>query len=84
MHSAIFTATFGREDIVLSWPKLAFASGLTRESGCMSKKSAVGKAIEFEPAWARFERAVKVVAKSPPQHRMKKTKAKKRKKKPGK
>jgi hypothetical protein len=41
--------------------------------------------IELEPdAWERFERAVKVVAKSPPQHRVKKAKAKKRKKKPGK
>jgi hypothetical protein len=39
------------------------------------------KKIEFEPdAWARFERAVKVVAKSPPQHRTKKTKAKRKKK----
>jgi len=34
--------------------------------------------LEFESdAWARFERAVKVVAKSPPQHR--KSKAKKKK-----
>jgi hypothetical protein len=31
--------------------------------------------IELEPdAWERFERAVAVVAKSPPQHRVKKTK----------
>jgi hypothetical protein len=37
------------------------------------------KIVEFEPdAWARFERAVKVVAKSPPQHRIK---SKRRKKK---
>jgi hypothetical protein len=36
--------------------------------------------IELEPdAWQRFERAVKVVAKSPPQHRTAKAKAKKRK-----
>ena len=36
--------------------------------------------VELEPdAWERFERAVKVVAKSPPQHRVKKTKAKKKK-----
>ena len=37
--------------------------------------------IELEPdAWERFERAVKVVAKSPPQHRVKvKAKPKKRK-----
>jgi hypothetical protein len=36
--------------------------------------------VEFEPdAWERFERAVKVVAKSPPQHRSKK-KPKSRKK----
>jgi hypothetical protein len=37
------------------------------------------KKIEFAPdAWARFERAVKIVAKSPPQHRTKKA-TKKRK-----
>ena len=36
--------------------------------------------IELEPdAWERFERAVKVVAKSPPQHRMKPKPAKKTK-----
>jgi hypothetical protein len=46
--------------------------------------------IEFEPdAWQRFERAVKVVAKSPPQHReapkpKRKKKASQPKKKPGK
>jgi hypothetical protein len=35
------------------------------------------KEIELEPdAWQRFERAVKVVAKSPPQHRTGKTKPK--------
>lgn len=40
-----------------------------------------GQKLEFEPdAWERFERAVKVVAKSPPQHRAKKAIAKKRKK----
>jgi hypothetical protein len=34
------------------------------------KRSA--RELEFEPdAWARFERAVDVVAKSPPQHRVK-------------
>jgi len=38
------------------------------------------KKIELEPdAWQRFERAVDVVAKSPPQHRMA---AKKKKKTP--
>jgi hypothetical protein len=32
------------------------------------------KEIEFEPdAWERFERAVKIVAKAPPQHRVKTT-----------
>jgi len=46
--------------------------------------------VELEPdAWERFERAVKVVAKSPPQHReapkpKRKKKASQRKKKPGK
>jgi hypothetical protein len=43
--------------------------------------------IELHPdAWARFERAAGVVAKSPPQHRVAKKKktAKKAKKKPGK
>jgi hypothetical protein len=43
------------------------------------------KPLEFEPdAWQRFERAVDVVAKSPPQHRVakkKKTAAKKSKRK---
>jgi hypothetical protein len=34
--------------------------------------------IELEPdAWSRFERAVDVVAKSPPQHRKKKEKRRK-------
>lgn len=46
-----------------------------------------GKEIEFHPdAMERFERAVKAVAKSPPQHRVaKKTATQKRraKKKPG-
>jgi hypothetical protein len=36
----------------------------------------LSKEVEIEPdAWERFERAVKVVAKSPPQHRINKTKA---------
>jgi hypothetical protein len=35
--------------------------------------------IEFAPdAWARFERAVGVVAKSPPQHRVKSKRKKKK------
>ena len=39
--------------------------------------------IELEPdAWGRFERAVGVVAKSPPQHRVAKKKKKGAKKKP--
>jgi len=39
------------------------------------------KKIEIEPnAWARFERAVDVVAKSPPQHRTKTSKKRKKKK----
>jgi hypothetical protein len=43
------------------------------------------KEIELHPdAWQRFERAAGVVAKSPPQHRVKeKPKTKKAKKKPG-
>jgi hypothetical protein len=42
-----------------------------------SKQKAHG--IEFMPdAWARFERAVDVVAKSPPQHRKPKRKSRKR------
>jgi hypothetical protein len=37
------------------------------------------KELELHPdAWARFERAVDVVAKSPPQHRIGKAKPKKR------
>jgi hypothetical protein len=46
-----------------------------------------GKEIEFHPdAWARFERAAGLVAKSPPQHRVAKKKktVRKAKKKPGK
>jgi hypothetical protein len=44
------------------------------------------KDIEFHPdAWARFERAAGVVAKTPPQHRVAKKKtAKKTSKKPDK
>jgi hypothetical protein len=45
----------------------------------MTKSS---KKLELQPdAWERFERAVDIVAKSPPQHRTKKIKAKRRKKK---
>jgi hypothetical protein len=41
----------------------------------------VSKDIELHPdAWARFERAIDVVAKSPPQHRIRKKSAKRRKK----
>jgi hypothetical protein len=51
----------------------------------MTKKT---KTIELETdAWQRFERAVDVVAKSPPQHRVskkKKTVAKQARKKPAK
>jgi hypothetical protein len=47
----------------------------------MTKKPQAQKEIELEPdAWRRFERAVDVVAKSPPQHRTKKPVRKKRKK----
>jgi hypothetical protein len=43
-------------------------------------KTPSAKEIELQPdAWERFERAVKVVAKSPPQHRAAKPKAKKAK-----
>ena len=38
----------------------------------MPAKPSKAKEVEFEPdAWERFERAVTVVAKSPPQHRIK-------------
>jgi hypothetical protein len=41
----------------------------------MTKKPQTQKEIELEPdAWQRFERAVDVVAKSPPQHRIAKKK----------
>jgi hypothetical protein len=44
-------------------------------------KSTSGKTIEVHPdAWARFERAVDVVAKSPPQHKTKGAKNPKKKK----
>jgi hypothetical protein len=49
-------------------------------------KTSKEKEIELEPdAWERFERALDVVAKSPPQHRVKKAKVgqKKRKTKGG-
>jgi hypothetical protein len=37
----------------------------------MNKSTRPTKQLEFEPdAWERFERAVKVVAKSPPQHKV--------------
>ena len=40
--------------------------------GAMAKSAQKKKKIELEPdAWARFERAIDVVAKSPPQHRVK-------------
>jgi hypothetical protein len=46
----------------------------------MAKQPLQTKEIELRPdAWARFERAVDVVAKSPPQHRTKKTIAAKKK-----
>jgi hypothetical protein len=49
----------------------------------MAKSDPKKKELEFEPdAWPRFERAVDVVAKSPPQHRMKKKKLKAKKRKP--
>ena len=56
----------------------------------MAKPPQDKKELELEPdAWQRFERAIDVVAKSPPQHRVakkKKTAAQKTKpkKKPGK
>jgi hypothetical protein len=41
------------------------------------------KDVEIVPdAWGRFERAVDVVAKSPPQHRVKKRDGKRKKKTP--
>jgi hypothetical protein len=49
----------------------------------MAKKSVSSKDIELEPdAWQRFERAVEVVAKSPPQHRKKAARKKARRPKP--
>jgi len=52
----------------------------------MMKKPQAQKEIELEPdAWQRFERAVDVVSKSPPQHRTKPAKkARPKKKKSGK
>src|SRR6185437_12665606 len=62
-------------------PRIILASRLTLERGCggMAKRSVV-RGAKSEPelipdAWARFERAVDVVAKSPPQHRTKKKKS---------
>ena len=43
----------------------------------MAKSVSESKEIEFESdAWERFERAMAVVVKSPPQHRVKKVKRK--------
>jgi hypothetical protein len=48
----------------------------------MAKSDQKKKSIELEPdAWTRFERAVDVVAKSPPQPKKKKTATKKKAKK---
>jgi hypothetical protein len=47
----------------------------------MAKSGQKKKDIDLEPdAWARFERAVNVVAKSPPQHRVKSAKSAPKKK----
>ena len=47
----------------------------------MAKSTQKTKTVELRPdAWVRFERVVDVVAKSPPQHRTKKTKRAKKKK----
>jgi len=47
------------------------------------KASKEGKKIELEPdAWQRFERAVDVVAKSPPQPKVKKKAGEKKRKTP--
>lgn len=46
-----------------------------------AKAKAESKEPEFEPdAWQRFERAMAVVVKAPPQHRVKPAKAKRAKK----
>jgi hypothetical protein len=51
----------------------------------MAKPSKEKREIELEPdAWQRFERAVDVVSKSPPQHRVAKKKPLKKKKRAGK
>jgi hypothetical protein len=51
-------------------------------ASAMAKASSKVELPELHPdAWARFERAVDVVAKSPPQHRTKPTKNRKRRKK---
>jgi hypothetical protein len=48
----------------------------------MAKSNKKKQEVELGPdAWERFERAVDVVAKSPPQHRTKKTKRKTKKRK---
>jgi hypothetical protein len=48
----------------------------------MAKPKGRDRPLELVPdAWQRFERAVDVVAKSPPQHRTKKPKSRKTRKK---
>jgi hypothetical protein len=77
MQRATFTANSGRRDIVVGSPQSVTASGFTRDNGCMSGKSEL-----HSDAWSRFEQAVDVVAKSPPQHRTAESKqANKRRKK---
>ena len=48
------------------------SGGNAEDIGRSEMKKPTAKDVEFEPdAWQRFERAVDVVAKSPPQHRVK-------------
>src|ERR1700722_14231930 len=70
IHCAILAANSGRCGMVSGSPSEIRADGCTRERSCMAK--APVKEIELHPdAWERFERAAGVVAKTPPQHRVK-------------
>lgn len=71
MQCAIIIASLGRFAIVSCSPQIVVAFGLTWDKGCMVKLSKGDTSASETEAWSRFERAVDVVAKSPPQHRTK-------------
>jgi hypothetical protein len=71
----ILASGAGRRPMLSMPPLSSCGVEVSESSGCrgMTKiRSPKSPQMEIQPdAWARFERAVHVVAKSPPQHRMK-------------